>query len=565
MKVLVLEDDEGVGGIIAACLEKWRQEATLVHDGQAAWDSLQSTSYDLLITDWQVPSLSGTELVKRLRQTPAYRKLPVLMISGRAGKGDIVEAVQVGINGFLTKPFTPAQLRDKIASVWKSRNRITLDQAIQQICQGHQAFDPSDDNPVILIGEAANDPAGLKRADRKDLVAYLTHLTRAIDQANKEDPDLRLGYLIETGTHDIVLRLKKRSIGKRVRMLVTSTECVGDTFLMMRSINLNRKDDFTAVLVINQTDTIPVSLRGELEKLGVTILDRTEMDLPTMQKLIGESIGQGHAPSAAEAEIGPQGVRARIEDFVESSPILPVLPRLYQRIARLAVDPNSDLKKWASFIKMDPMGCAAIYRHARTPQYGFEGRLNQVEKAVMLLGKDTVAQLIGSDGTLEVITEFQRSGFSLQEFWEHSVAVGFAAYLLSFSLNDEEWSADQRQRFNSFALNQEDVNFMWGVDLPQRLDLDLRTQEPYLGGLMHDLGKLAMVQAHPPLFKQILRQLEEEQQGLGTQAAEAVCADGLMHTEVGAQLGEMWGFEPELIQMLRLHHAGAEGGHFSFS
>jgi CheY-like chemotaxis protein len=163
----------------------------------------------LLITDWQVPFLSGTELVKRLRQIPAYRKLPVLMISGRAGKGDIVEAVQVGINGFLTKPFTPAQLRDKIASVWKSRNRITLDQAIQQICQGHQAFDPADDNPVILIGEATNDPAGLKRADRKDLVAYLTHLTRAIDQANKEDPDLRLGYLIETGTHDIVLRLKK--------------------------------------------------------------------------------------------------------------------------------------------------------------------------------------------------------------------------------------------------------------------------------------------------------------------------------------------------------------------
>jgi hypothetical protein len=69
----------------------------------------------------------------------------------------------------------------------------------------------------------------------------------------------------------------------------------------------------------------------------------------------------------------------------------------------------------------------------------------------MLLGKDTVAQLIGSDGTLEVITEFQRSGFSLQEFWEHSVAVGFAAYLLSFSLNDEEWSADQRQRFNSLS------------------------------------------------------------------------------------------------------------------
>jgi hypothetical protein len=158
-------------------------------------------------------------------------------------------------------------------------------------------------------------------------------------------------------------------------MLVASTECVGDTFLMMRSINLNRKDDFTAVLVINQTDTILVSLRGELGKLGVTILDRTEMDLPIMQKLIGESVGQNRAAPAAEAEIGAQGVRARIEDFVESSPVLPVLPRLYQQIARLAVDPNSDIKKWASFIKMDPMSCAAIYRHARTRNTALKGGL----------------------------------------------------------------------------------------------------------------------------------------------------------------------------------------------
>ena len=62
-------------------------------------------------------------------------------------------------------------------------------------------------------------------------------------------------------------------------------------------------------------------------------------------ELVCESVGQNRAAPAAEAEIGAQGVRARIEDFVESSPVLPVLPRLYQQIARLAVDPNSDIKK----------------------------------------------------------------------------------------------------------------------------------------------------------------------------------------------------------------------------
>jgi two-component system sensor histidine kinase and response regulator WspE len=79
---MLVEDEPKVGQLIAGLLKKWHLDVTLVDDGEAAWSALTQQAVDLLIVDWKVPSLSGTELVQRLRQDPRLQSLPVLMISG---------------------------------------------------------------------------------------------------------------------------------------------------------------------------------------------------------------------------------------------------------------------------------------------------------------------------------------------------------------------------------------------------------------------------------------------------------------------------------------------------
>jgi len=99
MQVLLLEDEPEVGRLLLTCLDKWNMNGHLAQNGEEALAVLKESPIDLLITDLVLPEMTGNEVVRQLRQTPQYENLPVLMISGRAQKEDIVEAVELGISG----------------------------------------------------------------------------------------------------------------------------------------------------------------------------------------------------------------------------------------------------------------------------------------------------------------------------------------------------------------------------------------------------------------------------------------------------------------------------------
>lgn len=68
--------------------------------------TLGDASIDLVITEWTVPGVSGIELIRRLRAHPETSKAPVLMLTARNRKHDVLEALHAGVNGYLLKPFT---------------------------------------------------------------------------------------------------------------------------------------------------------------------------------------------------------------------------------------------------------------------------------------------------------------------------------------------------------------------------------------------------------------------------------------------------------------------------
>ena len=115
MKVLIAEDSDTMRGIVREMMRRLGYDDVVEDaDGREAWERLNEQPFDLLRTDWNMPQMSGLELLQKVRGTPDMAPLPVVMLTTRDNKEDIVSAVKVGINNYVTKPCKPTQLKDKI-------------------------------------------------------------------------------------------------------------------------------------------------------------------------------------------------------------------------------------------------------------------------------------------------------------------------------------------------------------------------------------------------------------------------------------------------------------------
>ncbi len=117
MKCLVVDDSAITRRILVNSLRMIGfKEIVEAGDGKAALN-LCDSSVDVVLTDWNMPGMAGVELVRSLRANPEFANLPVLLITSRNGKEDVVEAANAGINGYIVKPFTPEILKVKIEEV----------------------------------------------------------------------------------------------------------------------------------------------------------------------------------------------------------------------------------------------------------------------------------------------------------------------------------------------------------------------------------------------------------------------------------------------------------------
>src|SRR5690625_4835997 len=88
-------------------------------DGLTGLPMLQSSNFDFLITDWNMPGMSGIELLRAVRKDSRLKDLPVLMVTAEAKRDQIIEAAQAGVNGYVVKPFTAAVLKEKIEKIFE--------------------------------------------------------------------------------------------------------------------------------------------------------------------------------------------------------------------------------------------------------------------------------------------------------------------------------------------------------------------------------------------------------------------------------------------------------------
>ncbi len=120
MKILIVDDFSTMRRIIKNLLRDLgftnTQEAD---DGSTALPMLKSGGFDFLVTDWNMPGMTGIELLKAVRADPNLVKLPVLMVTAESKREQIVQAAEAGVNGYVVKPFTAATLEEKIKKIFE--------------------------------------------------------------------------------------------------------------------------------------------------------------------------------------------------------------------------------------------------------------------------------------------------------------------------------------------------------------------------------------------------------------------------------------------------------------
>ena len=120
MKILIVDDFSTMRRIVKNLLRDLGfNNTTEADDGQTALPVLQSQKIDFLVTDWNMPGMTGIELLKAVRADDKLKDLPVLMVTAEAKRDQIVEAAQAGVNGYIIKPFTAATLKEKIDKIFE--------------------------------------------------------------------------------------------------------------------------------------------------------------------------------------------------------------------------------------------------------------------------------------------------------------------------------------------------------------------------------------------------------------------------------------------------------------
>ncbi|WP_028972901.1 HDOD domain-containing protein [Spirochaeta cellobiosiphila] len=225
----------------------------------------------------------------------------------------------------------------------------------------------------------------------------------------------------------------------------------------------------------------------------------------------GETIATLHIPFN---EVRLEDLDSLSQTIVDEIHNLPPFPANILEIQKLIADPESKINTIAKHISVDPSLTADLLRLVNSAQYVLAKKVENIMEAVKIVGLKGLKNLLYSYGTQLVLGKDTPEQEAL---WEHCYRTATFAYLLAKYF--------KRKR-------------------------DLM-DDVYVGGILHDMGKIVFSNVHPQLLEKI-QQFNDERQ-LPFNAIEELTA-GLNHQEIGARIAEKWNFPSILVEAIRYHH-----------
>lgn len=205
---------------------------------------------------------------------------------------------------------------------------------------------------------------------------------------------------------------------------------------------------------------------------------------------------------------------AAAEAILDTVKALPAVPPTMGRILSTTRDPNAGAEDLAEVVSLDPAVAAAVLRVANSPFYGQIGKISDLARAIVTIGFAEVANLVLSIGVFDMIQKGRRAGLDPMLFWEHSLACGILA---------QQFARDNGQ---------------------------VSPTDAFMGGLLHDIGKLVLDCHDGPRYAEVLRTVHAT--GRFVRDAERD-AYGVNHAAVGEALVRRWNL-PESVRFAVAYH-----------
>lgn len=120
MHILIVDDFSTMRKIVINQLKELGfNSVDEADDGISAWPMLQTGKYDFIVSDWNMPEMTGIELLQKVRADSALKKIPFLLITAEAKRSQILEATELGVDGYILKPFNSAVLNEKMHKIFE--------------------------------------------------------------------------------------------------------------------------------------------------------------------------------------------------------------------------------------------------------------------------------------------------------------------------------------------------------------------------------------------------------------------------------------------------------------
>ena len=307
----------------------------------------------------------------------------------------------------------------------------------------------------------------------------------------------------------VILQIKNNIIYIEVRnnVVITKTELIRIHDKLARSRKYNSMDDALAQ-VLDDSEGAGLGLVILILMLKKMGLDEDCFDILGTEK---ETIARLIVPLDKTRMENLSALSATIVDSISS---LPQFPENIMLVQRLINDPKSEMADIARQISMDPALTADLLKIVNSAQYMLSKKVDSIAEAVKMVGMRGIKNLLYSYGTQKILGDDSHDKRTL---WEHSYKAAFYA-------------------FNLVKNFRKDRNLLDDV---------------YVGGILHDMGKIIFSTVHPDLLSKIKGFCFDR--GLPASTFEDFAA-GMNHAEIGARIAEKWNFPEGLVACIRYHH-----------